>query len=130
LIDLSSLRRGETFAEERRRYLRVPVALSIRFRGVENFSEFIQANLKDLSPRGLFIRSMQVKPVGSEVLIQIADGNGGFHTIKGVVRCVIEPGESQVNLEPGMGIEFISVDLVLENLIQTVISNHRVEAIG
>ena len=108
--------------EERRRFLRVPVSLSIRFRGMEAFSEFIQGSVKDLSHGGLFIRTMLMKPVGSEVLIQIPDQAGGFHTIKGVVRCIQEPETAQGHLEPGMGIEFVSVDEALAQLIQKVIS--------
>ena len=95
---------------------------------MESFGEFVQANLKDLSKGGLFIHSAQVKPVGSKVLIQIPDGNGGYHTIQGVVRAVVEPGASSGNLQPGMGIEFVRVDEVLNQLIQTIISNHRVKA--
>jgi hypothetical protein len=94
---------------------------------VENFSEFVQANLKDLSKGGLFIHSAQVKPVGSAVLIQIPDGNGGYHTIQGVVRSAVEPGASSGNLEPGMGIELVRVDEVLNQLIQAIISNHNVK---
>ena len=112
-------------SEERRRFLRVPVSLSIRFRGLNDFSEYIQGNVKDLSHGGLFIRTAAVKPVGSEVLIQISDGAGGFHTIKGIVRCVMEPGAASGRLEPGLGIEFVSVDQALRDLIQEVIARRR-----
>jgi len=111
--------------EERRRYIRVPVTLSIRFQAMEDFSEFIQANVCNLSRGGLFIRTAVSKPVGSMVLIQIPDGAGDFHTIKGIVQCVISPEGGATHLEPGIGIEFVAVDAALAQVIEAVIARSR-----
>jgi uncharacterized protein (TIGR02266 family) len=109
---------------ERRRFARVPVALAVRFRGTEDFHEFVHARIRNLSRGGMFIRSLQSKPLGSEILIQIPDETGGFHTIRGIVRSVIAPREEE-HQEPGMGIEFVHVDDKMAQILDDVIARHR-----
>ena len=94
---------------------------------MEDFSEFIQAHVRDLSRGGLFIRTTMSKPVGSQVLIQIPNGQGDFYTIKGIVRSVILPEGEATHSEPGMGIEFVEVDGALGRIIEAVIAQSRQE---
>ena len=111
--------------EERRRFARVPVSLSIRFQGLNDFSEFIHGHLRDVSQGGLFVQTSKLKPVGSEVTLQIPDGAGRFHTITGIVRSVILPDDESRKFPPGMGIEFVRVDAALKALIDRIIAHHR-----
>lgn len=92
---------------------------------MDDFSGFIQANVRDLSRGGMFIRTTVKKPLGSKVLIQIPDGAGDFYNIKGIVRCLIPTELGPAHLEPGIGIEFEEVDAELAQVIASVIAQTR-----
>ena len=87
---------------ERRRYLRVPVVLKIRFRCFEDLERMINAKVLNISKIGMFICTEKTPKDGRRVDIEMLDREGEPVKIKGTVRSL-----RSIDGQPhGIGIEF------------------------
>jgi c-di-GMP-binding flagellar brake protein YcgR len=87
---------------ERRRYLRVPVVLKIKFRCFEDLERMINAKALNISRRGMFICTEKTPKDGRRVEIEMLDRDGEPVKIKGTVRSL-----RSIDGQPhGIGIEF------------------------
>jgi c-di-GMP-binding flagellar brake protein YcgR len=85
-----------------RRFLRVAVALQIKFGCLEDLEAMIKASTLDLSRGGMFISTDQVKPLGQKVEIELPLSETECVRINGVIRHV-----RYIDGQPaGLGIEF------------------------
>jgi type IV pilus assembly protein PilZ len=101
----------------KRRFIRVPVALSIQFCRLEDFGEFVEANATDLSQGGIFIKTDKPRPVGTRVQMQISiPGKPTVH-LRGMVRHIRYDLQMPDNPPLGMGIEFENLDKDSQKLI-------------
>lgn len=95
---------------ERREFARISVALSIRFRRLKDFGNFIHANATDLSQGGVFIKTDTPKRIGTSVQMQIPLPDGKIISLQGTVRHILYDTTSPDNLPLGMGIQFENLD--------------------
>lgn len=87
---------------ERRRYLRVPVVLKIRFHCFKDVERMINAKVLNISRRGMFICTEKTPKDGRRVDIEMLDREGEPVKIRGTVRSL-----SSIDGQPhGIGIEF------------------------
>jgi len=87
---------------ERRQFARIPVNLQLKFKSFEALENLLEGAALDISPGGMFIRSRQVKPLGTVVEIELPVPGGEPALVRGVVRSIrYQQGEPF-----GMGIEF------------------------
>ncbi len=101
----------------KRKFIRVPVALSIQFSRLEDFGEFVEANATDLSQGGIFIKTDRPRPVGTQVQMQISiPGKPTVH-LRGMVRHIRYSQQIPGNPPLGMGIEFKNLDKETQELI-------------
>ncbi len=119
--------------EEKRREQRVPAELKIRL-GYGSIDEFIERYALNISRGGIFVRTLDPKPVGTDVTLDIAieSGDRVVHG-KGVVAWTAAPSApGEEAHEPGMGIKFTELDgesRALVDLVEKVDPGH-VAALG
>ena len=91
---------------ERRKFVRVPVSLQIKFTSLESMEQMLTGATSDMSLGGLFIKTKKPRPVGTEVKIEIPDPNGKPVIFHGLVRSI----RYHEGNPSGMGIEFKDIE--------------------
>ncbi len=109
---------------EKRRFARIPVALSIHFRKLEEFQDFVQGDALDLSRGGVFIRTDRPRPVGTMVLMQIPTPGGQTVQLRGNVRH-IKYSSGTTGDPVGMGIEFAYSSERERKFVQSLLDMHN-----
>jgi uncharacterized protein (TIGR02266 family) len=96
-------------ASERRASPRVLVDLEVDYRSEENF---LFAYITDISTTGIFIRTHQPEPAGTELNLRfVPEGEDAPLELEGEVIWVNEFRPSAPdNLNPGMGVRFLRLD--------------------
>ena len=95
---------------DQRREPRVSAELRIRL-AYGSVDDFVERYATNLSRGGIFVRTLEPSPPGSEVLIDISLATGD-HVIRGrgVVRWTTPPSApGEPEREPGMGIRFLEL---------------------
>lgn len=112
---------------ERRRHVRVPLNLLIQYR-FDTLDEAMSAYAADLSEGGLFIETDEPRGLGDMIYLQFAlrDGTRLIEALGKVVR-VIEPGGDE---EPGMGVQFVSLDGDSQDLVQRAVQTLTLDLEG
>ena len=108
----------------RRRFPRVALNLLVQYR-VDSFDDFLAEYAVNLSLGGLFIDTDEPRPQGTLVYLQFSLRNG-TRLIEGLGRVVrVNPPGSP---NPGMGIEFTSLDEESQALIRSVVERRSSKA--
>ena len=108
-----------------RKFIRIPVALSIQFRRLEDFQEFVQADALDLSQGGVFVRTDVPRPVGTQVIMQIPVPGGEVIQLRGMVKHIRYNPEAPGNPPLGMGIEFTDLREDEKKFILGLLEKHQ-----
>jgi uncharacterized protein (TIGR02266 family) len=109
---------------EKRKFARIQVALSIQFRNLEDFQEFVQADITDLSRGGVFIKTDMPRQVGTMVLMQIPLPDGSHVQLRGMVRHIKYLAGVPGNPPLGMGIEFADLSEDEQVFLQSLLEKH------
>ncbi|HUL60105.1 MAG TPA: TIGR02266 family protein [Anaeromyxobacteraceae bacterium] len=115
--------------EERRRETRVPLELKIRL-GFGSIDEFIERYSVNISRGGIFVRTLDPRPPGAEVVLDVAieSGDRVIHG-KGVVTWTTPPSApGEPHRDPGMGIRFTELDSESRALVDLVVATRGAEA--
>lgn len=99
---------------DRRRHLRVPIALRVRV-SARDVTEFAERYATNLSRGGIFLRTASPQPVGTllHLEVQLADGTPLLKA-RGEVRYVEEDAPGNV---AGMGVQFRELDPASQQLV-------------
>ncbi len=107
----------------RRQHERIEATIEVSMLSENNFyTGFTQ----DISEGGVFIASMDLLPIGSEVEfeLRLAPGKGSVR-VKGIVRWLREHNDlSTLGVNPGMGIQFVDLPSTVAQRINLFIK-HR-----
>jgi molecular chaperone DnaK len=109
--------------DEKRREARVPAELRIRL-GYGSIDEFIDRYALNISRGGIFVRTLEPRPAGSELTLDVSLGTGE-HVIRGrgVVAWTTPPSApGEPARQPGMGIRFVSLDAESRALVDLVVA--------
>jgi c-di-GMP-binding flagellar brake protein YcgR len=102
---------------ERRRYLRIPVVLKIKFRCFEDLERMINAKALNISKRGMFICTEKTPTIGRRVEIEMLGRDGEPVKIKGTVRSF-----SSFDGHPhGIGIEFDQLEGAAAEAVEYIV---------
>lgn len=112
--------------EQKRQAPRVPIEIRVEYR---RLNAFIADFTRDLSGKGLFIRSDRPLEVGTECLFTLTIPKlDSAISLRGVVRRSIPPGEGEE--EAGMGIELLFDDEAERAALDTVLDDLMFEHLG
>jgi len=115
-------------SDEKRREARVPAELRIRL-GYGSIDEFIERYALNISRGGIFVRTLEPRPAGSEVTLDVSLGTGE-HVVRGrgVVAWTTPPSApGEPVRQPGMGIRFVSLDAESRALVDLVVATRGAE---
>lgn len=87
---------------ERRQFARIQINLRLRFKSFSQLEQMLEGAAGDLSEGGMFIRTEEVKPVGTQVEMELPLPEGGYVCLRGQVRSVRYDRGRPL----GMGIQF------------------------
>lgn len=108
---------------ERRLSPRVPLNLLVQFR-LASLDEFMRDYAVNISSGGMFIRTRDPHPAGSNIYIQLSLSDGST-LIEGLGKVVhVNPPSHPV---PGMGVEFVNLDAASRQLIDRIIQERLEE---
>ncbi len=112
-----------------RRSARVPIEIKVEYKRI---NAFIADFTRDISSGGLFVRTDQPLPAGTEALFTLSIPRLETPiTLKGVVRRVVSPGAPGV--EAGMGVELLFQDdqerIALKHVVDALMVEHLGEAL-
>jgi type IV pilus assembly protein PilZ len=116
----SSMRQTSRAGSERRAALRVVVDLEVDYRAEENY---LFASIADLSETGIFIRTTDPEPAGTELNLRFVPEAGEAPLeLEGEVIWVnaYRPGAAD-NLHPGMGVRFLRLDTPSRNRLYELV---------
>ncbi|HSN91787.1 MAG TPA: TIGR02266 family protein, partial [Anaeromyxobacteraceae bacterium] len=114
--------------DEKRREERVPAELRIRL-GFGSIDEFVERYALNISRGGIFVRTLEPRPSGAEVTLDVSLGTGE-HVIRGrgVVAWTTPPSApGEPARQPGMGIKFLSLDAESRALVDLVVATRGAE---
>ena len=98
---------------ERRQFARIKINLSLKFKSFSSKNGCLSGSASDLSRGGVFLRTTDVKPVGTRLEMELPIPGGQPVTLTGTVRSI-----RYFHNEPaGMGIEFNLLSAEDRNLI-------------
>jgi len=104
---------------ERRVRNRVDLKMLVQFR-LDTRDEFLRDYAVNVSTGGMFIRSRDPHPVGSNVYLQFKLSDGE-KLIEGLAKVIhVNPPSHPV---PGMGVEFVNIDAESQALIDGIIAD-------
>jgi len=95
---------GEHLAHDHRRSVQ-RIAIEA-FIGFQSDSNFYTGFSEDISTGGIFIATFDLRPIGSQMLVNFTLPDGHLVSTNGIVRWVREYNESCREAEPGMGVQF------------------------
>lgn len=108
---------------ERRKYARVDLNLLIQYR-FDSLDEFLVEYASNISEGGIFLRTDAPRNMGSMVYLQFALRDGTT-LIEGLGKVVhVNPAGSA---EPGLGIEFVSLDEDSKEMIRAIVNERLSE---
>src|SRR5574338_530487 len=114
-----------------RRDARVDALLRIRL-SHGSLEEFIQRYALNVSRGGIFVRTLDPRPPGAEVVLDVSIGTG--HQVlsgKGIVRWTTPPsGPGETHREPGMGIKFTELTPETRALIDRIVASRGGDGLG
>jgi len=103
---------------ERRAQRRLPLRMLVQMR-VHDLDEFMRVYSSDVSVGGMFIRTVDARPVGTTVYLQFRLDDGS-RLIEGLARVVhVNPPEHPA---PGMGVEFVDLDWRSRQLVEDILA--------
>ncbi|MFO0727663.1 MAG: PilZ domain-containing protein [Myxococcota bacterium] len=109
---------------ERRKYPRVDLNLLIQYR-FDSFDDFLVEYASNISEGGIFLRTNAERPHGSMIYLQFALRDGTT-LIEGLGKIVhVNPPDSA---EPGLGIEFVSLDEESKDMIRAIVADRIKDA--
>lgn len=108
---------------ERRARPRRPLRMLVQVR-LQDLAEFMRVYSSDVSVGGMFIRTLETRPVGATVHLQfcLADGSP---LIEGLARVAHVNGPDHPS--PGMGVEFVDLDPRSCRLIEEILAEREGE---
>ena len=110
-------------ADERRIQSRLPLRMIVEVR-VHDVSEFMREYAVNISPGGMFIRTLDPRPKGSMIYLQFRLEEGG-KLIEGLGKVIhVNPQDHPI---PGMGVEFVNLDPESGDLIQSILDERAAE---
>jgi len=107
---------------EKRGDLRVPVELRLRL-AYGSIADFVERWAMNVSKGGLFVRTLDPSPPGTELLLEItiATGEPVIHG-RGVVRWTTPPSApGEPPHEPGMGVKFLALSAESQALVDALV---------
>ena len=107
---------------ERREYERADVEVGV---GVYSESNFYTGFTADISAGGLFVATYDIRPIGAEVNLEFTLPGGHEVKVKGEVRWVKDPIDSDSDGSPGMGVKFEGLSEADRVAIEEFISNRE-----
>ncbi len=122
-------RREDRRREDRRRDIRVPVVSLAKLR-FPDFDTFLDEYSLNISKGGIFIRTINAKPVGTKIIFSLVlqdyskliEGEGK------VVRVVNADAEGGGDRIPGMAIAFTKLDESSVELVENIIKNYHTKS--
>ncbi len=91
---------------ERRLAKRIAIEADI---GFQSESNFFMGFTEDVSEGGIFVATYDLKPIGSSLNINFTLPDGRLVSVDGIVRWLREYNETNEDIMPGMGIQFINL---------------------
>jgi molecular chaperone DnaK len=114
---------------DQRRDSRVPAELRLRL-GYGSVDDFIERHALNISHGGIFVRTLDPSPPGTEVLIDVSLASGD-HVIRGrgVVRWTQAPSApGEPHREPGMGVKFTQLTPESRALVDLLVASRGADA--
>ncbi len=104
---------------ERRQFPRVPLNVLVQYR-FDTFDDFTAEYAEDLSMGGIFIRTDDVRPIGTHIYLQftLQAGRRLVEALGRIIRLV--PGD-----DGGMGIEFVNLDDDSRALLARIVTDRE-----
>ncbi len=94
--------------------------VNIKFESLEEFASLCSQNI---SVKGIFLETEEPLSVGSSISLEftVAGDDSPLIKVEGKVTRTVEPNPEVPSVIPGMGIEFLNLDLESEFIIQSLI---------
>ncbi|UCD83923.1 MAG: PilZ domain-containing protein [Deltaproteobacteria bacterium] len=94
--------------------------VNVKFESLEEFSSLCS---KNISIKGIFLETDDPLPVGNSVHLEftVAGDDSPLIKVDGRVTRTVKPEPDNTSIIPGMGIEFLNLDLESEFIIQSLI---------
>jgi Tfp pilus assembly protein PilZ len=102
---------------DRRRSRRWPRQLDVRFTKRGEEGPAVQAVSTNVSKTGLFLRTQQVLPTGTRLRLEVNCAGRSFVAEGVVMRALRTPTHLQAAMPSGMGVRFLRVEELLEELL-------------
>ncbi len=114
-----------------RREARIAAQLELRL-AYGSVDEFIQRYALNISRGGIFVRTLEPRPPGTEVTLDVSIGSGDqLIRGKGIVRWSAPPsGPGEAHREPGMGIRFTELSPESRALVDRIVATRGAEGEG
>jgi uncharacterized protein (TIGR02266 family) len=103
---------------ERRTTPRVGLCVEV---GLQSDSNFYTGFTEDISEGGLFVATYKLLPTGTEMALTLTLPDGYEFRATAVVRWVRDPRDPNSDLRPGMGVQFVNLDLEHHDAIRDFI---------
>jgi len=106
---------------ERRKSQRITISTIVKV-WMEDFDDFKEYLSENLSSGGIFIKTAEPLPVGSDISVEFSLLEGGIKLVDAegrVVRCV-ETEPNQIWKTPGMAVKFTYIDPESKALIEEI----------
>ena len=87
---------------ERRQFARIKINLLLKFKSLEIVDQRLEGSAADLSQGGVFLRTAEVRPVGTRLEMELPIPGSESVTVTGMVRSI----RYRYGAPEGMGIEF------------------------
>ena len=115
-------------AQDTRRELRAPIELRVRL-AYGSVDAFIERHALNISRGGMFVRTLDPQPPGTEVVLDVTlDSGDRVIRGKGVVRWTTPPSApGEPHREPGMGIKFTELTHESRRLVELVAASRGPE---
>jgi type IV pilus assembly protein PilZ len=105
-------------ARERRSFERIPVAWAVDYASGDTF---LYSYITNISAMGIFIYSKAPLPIGSKIGLRFAPPGEEPFELEGQVAWVNPWHEGGENLNPGMGVRFVNLEMPMrERLVALV----------
>jgi len=106
---------------ERRQFARIKINLQLKFKSLESMNGVLEGSTSDLSIGGIFLRTTDVKPVGTRLEMELPIPGGQPAIVTGTVRSIrYNRGQPE-----GMGIEFDELHDPALGVVQWMIRKDR-----
>jgi uncharacterized protein (TIGR02266 family) len=116
-------------SDDRRRYPRAKLSILIQYR-FDTLDDFLAEYSADISSGGMFIKTDQMRKVGSLVYLQfyLRDGHKLIEGLGKVVRTITKQEAASGDKTPGLGIEFVNFDEESKKLVEQIVGHNLARA--